>query len=725
MIKLVNLTKIYNSGENVGIGIQDVNLEFHVGEFVAIVGASGSGKTTLLNIISGMDNYTEGEMFVNGVSTANFTMDDMENYRRGNVSFIFQNYQLIDSYTVLENVMVELILTGKSQKEAKIRAKEILTKVGMGHRLHHRASKLSGGEKQRVVIARAIASEAKILACDEPTGNLDTKNTQEIMAIIKEVAKEKLVLFVTHDDSLLQGNATRVIRIRDGHVESDTLVTETPTYEEALNIPPKNSFFTILYIALKNLCRTPKKTIFVLGVFLLLVFAILFSIAFIPLEMTATDNTQIEYNMYNNKDPNRIVVYNNDAFDGNYGVSQDKIIKDDFFLDFCFRPSTTSITLNEYIKDQAFLQIIKENLTLLVGRLPEEESQEKEAVLIIDENFSKSFLEAQLGNKIRFAANKSDFTYFSDYYTIVGFATSNYYNEDRTDVYINHLDDFKTKMINNLKLRKEFSNIYEDDFVFQFEGQKSRVFINQKLTKIEDENGNSSDPIRVSFRYRDKDFSLFLGNKKIDLERYGCYYFYDDTSNDDVQISPDLACKILQETPYRVSIYAGQSEIDSIIGSLRNNSNLEIYPLREAIRNIPQYDYVGILKNLFYFIFIFIEIIACLFIASLITSFILGSKKKELGVLRVIGLSQKDILHVLHIELLTTMVLSIVLNIIVAVCFKFFETPISYACIFDSIPKLIVSIIILLIMSILISYRWNKKMFKHTAREILKAGDTL
>lgn len=259
MIKLVNLTKIYNSGENVGIGIQDVNLEFHVGEFVAIVGASGSGKTTLLNIISGMDSYTEGEMFVNGVSTANFTMDDMENYRRGNVSFIFQNYQLIDSYTVLENVMVELILTGKSQKEAKIRAKEILTKVGMGHRLHHRASKLSGGEKQRVVIARAVASETTILACDEPTGNLDTKNTQEIMAIIKEVAKEKLVLFVTHDDSLLKDNATRIIRIRDGHVESDTTVVQPPSFEEKLNMPPKNSFFTILYIAMKNLLRTPKK----------------------------------------------------------------------------------------------------------------------------------------------------------------------------------------------------------------------------------------------------------------------------------------------------------------------------------------------------------------------------------------------------------------------------------------------------------------------------------
>lgn len=725
MIKLVNLTKIYNSGENVGIGIQDVNLEFHVGEFVAIVGASGSGKTTLLNIISGMDSYTEGEMFVNGVSTANFTMDDMENYRRGNVSFIFQNYQLIDSYTVLENVMVELILTGKSQKEAKIRAKEILTKVGMGHRLHHRASKLSGGEKQRVVIARAVASEATILACDEPTGNLDTKNTQEIMAIIKEVAKEKLVLFVTHDDSLLEDNATRIIRIRDGHVESDTTVVQPPSFEEKLNIPPKNSFFTILYIAMKNLLRTPKKTIFVLVVFLLLAFAILFSIAFIPLEMTATDNTLIEYNMYNNKDPNRIIVYNNDSFDGNYGVSEDKIIKDDFLLDLCFRPSTTSVPLNKYIKDQAYLQLVEENLTLLTGRLPEKESKIKEAVLIIDENFSKTFLDEQLGKMVRFAANKSDFTFFSDYYTIVGFATSSYYNEERTDVYINQLEDFQNTIVKKLQVRKEFLNLYESDFVFQHDNKKSTININTNLKNIVDEDGNETDPIRINFKFKDRDFSLYLGNKKVDIERYGCHFFYDPVSNDDIQISPELACRILQETPYRVSIYAASSEIDSIIKSLQGNPNLEVYPLKDAIRVIPQYDYVGILKNLFYFIFIFIEIFACLFIASLITSFILGSKKKELGVLRVIGLSQKDILHVLHVELLTTMTISIVLNVIIAACFNFFETPISYACIFGSIPKLVVSIIILLIMAILISYRWNKKMFKHTAREILKAGDTL
>lgn len=227
MIKLVDLTKIYNTGESIGIGIQGINLELNVREFVAIVGSSGSGKTTLLNIVSGMDTYTEGEMFIDNISTANFDSEELENYRRANVAFIFQNYHLIDSYTVLENVMVELLIKGMNKKDAKEKAIELISKVGMQHRLHNRATKLSGGEKQRVVIARALASDAKILACDEPTGNLDEKNTLEIMSLIKEVSKDKLVLFVTHDESIIKGNATRIIRIRDCKIESDTDLVKT------------------------------------------------------------------------------------------------------------------------------------------------------------------------------------------------------------------------------------------------------------------------------------------------------------------------------------------------------------------------------------------------------------------------------------------------------------------------------------------------------------------
>ena len=237
LIKLEHLTKIYKGKENVAIGIQDINLEFNIGEFVAIIGSSGSGKTTLLNVISGIDSYEEGDLIIDGKSTSDFTMEDFESYRRANVAFIFQNYQLIDSYTVLENVMIELIFKGFKRKEAKVRAKEILNKVGMGHRLHNRATKLSGGEKQRVVIARAIASDAQILVCDEPTGNLDSKNSNEIMKLLKEISNNKLVLFVTHDESLIEGNANRIIKIKDGRIESDYKLKEVESITRHAEIP--------------------------------------------------------------------------------------------------------------------------------------------------------------------------------------------------------------------------------------------------------------------------------------------------------------------------------------------------------------------------------------------------------------------------------------------------------------------------------------------------------
>ena len=352
MIKLSNLTKIYNSGESVGIGIHDINLEFNIGEFVAIIGSSGSGKTTLLNIVTGMDTYTEGEMFINRVSTANFDTEDLENYRRSNVAFIFQNYQLIDSYTVLENVMVELIIRGMSKKDASKKATELLEKVGMEKRLHHRATKLSGGEKQRVVIARALASNAKILACDEPTGNLDEKNSKEIMELIKEVSKDKLVLFVTHDESLIKDNATRLIKIRDGKVESDVILEETSDIEPKLNDLEKSSLKTKLYVASKNLIRTPKKSLFVLFVFLLLSFVIMFSISYLPLNMVATNDTVIEFNMFNNRDENRIVVYN-DGITQNEQIENAILFKNDFVLDYYFRGTSTSSILNKHLQSQA------------------------------------------------------------------------------------------------------------------------------------------------------------------------------------------------------------------------------------------------------------------------------------------------------------------------------------------------------------------------------------
>ncbi|MCQ2773048.1 MAG: ABC transporter ATP-binding protein, partial [Bacilli bacterium] len=180
MIKLVNVTKFYNSKGVINMALKDINLTFNKGEIVAIVGESGSGKSTLLNIICGIDNYDEGEIYFNEQETSYFNQEDMDNFRQKNVSFIYQNYNVIDSYTVLENVMVPLLLRGMKEKEAKTRAKELIEKVGLTDRIKSKAINLSGGEKQRTVIARALATDSPILACDEITGNLDSKTGDEI-----------------------------------------------------------------------------------------------------------------------------------------------------------------------------------------------------------------------------------------------------------------------------------------------------------------------------------------------------------------------------------------------------------------------------------------------------------------------------------------------------------------------------------------------------------------
>ena len=199
MIELKNVNKFYNSNGVTNLGLRNINLEFNKNEIVAITGDSGSGKSTLLNVITKIDTFDDGEIYYKGNETSYFSISDMDDFRKNKVGFIFQNYNIIDSYTVLENVMVPLLLRGFSKSEASIKAKDLIYKVGLTNRIKNRGSKLSGGEKQRCVIARALASDCEILACDEPTGNLDSKTGKEIIDLIKEISKDKLVLIVTHD----------------------------------------------------------------------------------------------------------------------------------------------------------------------------------------------------------------------------------------------------------------------------------------------------------------------------------------------------------------------------------------------------------------------------------------------------------------------------------------------------------------------------------------------
>ena len=220
LLELKDIGKIYVSDNTVAVGIRGVNLSFDRGEFVAITGQSGSGKSTLLNVISGMDSYEEGELFIEGEQTSHYTQADWEKYREKYISFIFQEYNIIDSFTVLENVELSLMHI-TNVVERRQRAMELIRRVGLEDHIRHKGSHLSGGQKQRTVIARALAKDSPIILADEPTGNLDSETSKEIIALLREVSKDKLLIVVTHNFEEVEEYATREIRVYDHAVASD------------------------------------------------------------------------------------------------------------------------------------------------------------------------------------------------------------------------------------------------------------------------------------------------------------------------------------------------------------------------------------------------------------------------------------------------------------------------------------------------------------------------
>ena len=232
LLSLKDIGKIYVSEGNVAVGIRGVNLSFDRGEFVAVTGKSGSGKSTLLNVISGMDTYEEGELFIEGEPTSHFLQPEWEEYREKYISFIFQDYNIIESFTVLQNVELALMHID-DEKERRRRALELIDRVGLTSHVKHKGSKLSGGQKQRTVIARALAKDSPIILADEPTGNLDSATSAEIIELLREVSRDKLLIVVTHNFDQVAKYATRHVRIFDGAVESDRVISyPSPSIDE-------------------------------------------------------------------------------------------------------------------------------------------------------------------------------------------------------------------------------------------------------------------------------------------------------------------------------------------------------------------------------------------------------------------------------------------------------------------------------------------------------------
>ncbi len=263
MLELKQITKQYVTGDSTVQALKGIDLKFRENEFVSVLGPSGCGKTTLLNIIGGLDQYTSGDLIINGTSTKKFKNRDWDTYRNHTIGFVFQSYNLISHQTVLSNVELALTLSGVSREERHRRAIEALEKVGLGDQLKKKPNQMSGGQMQRVAIARALVNNPDILLADEPTGALDSTTSLQIMELLKEVAKDRLVIMVTHNPELAEQYSTRIIRLKDGTVTGDT----NPCTDASTEIAPVSrrkktsmSFFTALSLSRNNLMTKKGRT---------------------------------------------------------------------------------------------------------------------------------------------------------------------------------------------------------------------------------------------------------------------------------------------------------------------------------------------------------------------------------------------------------------------------------------------------------------------------------
>lgn len=263
MLKLENIKKDYITGDTAVHALKGVSVEFRKSEFVSILGQSGCGKTTLLNIIGGLDRYTSGELYIGGRATSDFRDRDWDNYRNHSVGFIFQSYNLIPHQSVLSNVELALTLTGVPRAERRRRAAEALEKVGLADQLNKKPNEMSGGQMQRVAIARALVNDPEILLADEPTGALDSETSVQIMELLKEISKDRLVIMVTHNPELAKQYSTRIIRLLDGNITDDTMPysgDEEEKTEKKSGRRPSMSFLTALSLSLNNLMTKKART---------------------------------------------------------------------------------------------------------------------------------------------------------------------------------------------------------------------------------------------------------------------------------------------------------------------------------------------------------------------------------------------------------------------------------------------------------------------------------
>ena len=697
MIKLENVTKFYNSKGIITHALKNINLELYKNEFVAICGPSGSGKSTLLNVICKQDTFDEGEIYYKGNETAYFNVDDMDDFRKNKVGFIFQNYNIIESYTVLQNVMLPYELKGMPTKEAKKKALAIIDEVGLHDRINNRGAELSGGQKQRCVIARALAFEPEILACDEPTGNLDSETGAEIMALIAKIAHDKLVLVVTHNYEEVEPYATRKLTIVDGTLYEDKILREVPydDEKEVLNldyvpIPKKINF----KVALRNLINTPKKTIFSS---LVIFFACFFMLSLYQYIRYSYDYQINYYNDFAYKSKDKVVI----------GPKNKALTEDDIAQIAGNRPYvvnsvldvknfTGNFDMNKYYLN-VYFETYYTDYNPSVGRKPENDT---EAYLLVGDaealNDYKPYLNCEWTSS---SINKS--------FKIVGI--------EKTDKVKTNVLCIDSKVYNDI-LKLEYN--YEIDCVHQ--SGNDVEYINRQIKMVLascDRNilhmpkllKNEISSVKI------EGYRSVISNNDLVISVDVDNIVYDLKSGEDFYIE---VAHVKNNEIKQVSIYNANTSV------LNKAKNLGYFAI-----NTKEYDATSdlnhFLNNLQAYgmmILFSIAIIIIYFISYLVMIHIYKTKAYDFNIFRTLGVTKRDMRYITIFELLIqTIVIEIVVYVI-AILIGAFSYAGNPLVIYKSV-SLVASILYFVVMTIfgyLIARRFNKKLFKFSVAKTFK-----
>ena len=748
IIRLKNVSKFYYSKGIIASGISKVNLDLDLGEFVVITGESGSGKSTLLNVISGLDTYEEGEMYIEGQETSHYTATDFENYRQKYISCIFQSFNLVSSYTVYQNIALAMQIDGYDAAEIKKKVLDIIEKVGLSEYKNRKVSKLSGGQKQRVAIARALAKDTRILVADEPTGNLDSDSAEGIVELLTKISADKLVIVVTHNYEQFKDHATRVIKMHDGKIVEDSGASDTPLIsnavlplgnraartEEQKTKKKRNSigYGTQLRLGIRNTFNLPAKLLLLLLVFIFVTSAV--SAQYVTVKKQGdTVSEQGRNNYFENYNPKRIVVEKADgsAFTrADYKALEnaehvEKLIKEDIIYDTSIYIENNEFSFYGYMMDLASLT---EEPTL--GGLPEKDD---EVVLTgYDDGWSFGDEPKKLIGKT-YKVSLNDGT--EKKVKIAGIVLRDYAEDEGSDMITTTLESdiyFTDKMIEEMR-----RDMYAS-------GSTTTMLINSHEVRLTPGEGglvtNENVPegyILLPTDYDPEFKEGYAAGKEVKLTAKNLYYeqsldlmimgtygqktFEKKTGlkniaehNGEVFMNPTDYRRLYEKGSFQASVFVDNTKNLEGMKDMLERGGYRALILKDHIYNFMDEDIVRIIQ-------LPLAVVVCLavfFIAYFVIRLILKSRGVYFATARMLGMGKSPASRIMRVELV------IVATISYALFFAFVymsrmgiinnEKLMDYVT-YLTVRDYVILAVILMVMAILISGRFMRTIFRSSA----------